>query len=89
MTLTREAFGAVTDRQQAFTLVLYAVRGQLRTLSQKFVLWLDASATGGRREEAELRRQGLLATAREIRSDLDVLIAELEAEAPAAKREAA
>lgn len=80
MPLTREAFRAVPDRGQAFTLVLYGIRGQLRTLSQKFVLWLDAAFRPGRASEAELRRQQLLATAREIREDLDLLIAELEAE---------
>jgi hypothetical protein len=89
MNLTREAFGAVKDRQQAFTLVLYAVRGQLRSLSQKFVLWLDAAASPSRKDEAALRRQGVLAVARQIRSDLDVLIAELEAEDGIAAREAA
>lgn len=81
MPLTRQAFAAVRDRSQAFTLVLYAIRGQLRTLSQKFVLWLDASGRPGRAEEAELRRVQLLNTAREIQAELALLIDELEAEA--------
>lgn len=78
MSLTHKQFRSLPNRAEAFTLTAYALRGGFRVLGARLADWLDAERCN-RKEIAEIRRQDLLRHARELRADLDVIIAEIEA----------
>ncbi|MCA8902080.1 MAG: hypothetical protein KDA53_12605 [Hyphomonas sp.] len=80
MALTHTVFRKAGNRPAAFTIALEGMRGTMRRMSGRLVSWLDASRSPGRTSEADLAHRDILAIARELRSDLDVFIAEMEAE---------
>lgn len=78
MALTHEQFHAVGNRAEAFVMSVFGMRGTLRRINESVANWLDAARAPSRQAEAERRRRDTLTLARELRGDLDVLIAELE-----------
>lgn len=78
MALTHEQFQAVGNRSEAFIVSVFGMRGTLRRINASVANWLDAKRSPARQPEAEQRRRDTLTLARELRGDLDVLIAELE-----------
>ena len=89
MALTTENFRALPDRRAAFTLLATNLRWRLGVITTRLTGWLDAGRDHRPAAEQAHRRDGLLSEARELRADLDLLIAELEASTAQADREAA
>ena len=78
MALTHLQFNSTGNRAEAFIMSVFGMRGTLRQINESVANWLDAARTPSRQAEAEKRRRDTLTLARELRGDLDVLIAELE-----------